>query len=234
MEAVVQAVNPLLPLRSFLDSKIDMSLLTLMSVLKSHYRESDSTVLFNKLANASQASDEDSISFLLRAMELKAKVLFGSKTSDIKYSQEQVQRLFVKVVEGGLTSESVRVKFRSSLDTSASDELLLERLTQIVTDESERDTRLRQNAKAARVRKVETEPDTKYDELRGMVEKLTVEVKAMIADRQSFDQHRSYEQRRPKRGCTPCQKDGIGDKCRHCYRCGKDEGHISRNCPLNE
>ena len=239
VEAVVQAVNPLLPLRSFLDSKIDMTLLTLMSVLKSHYRESDSTVLFNKLANASQASDEDSVSFLLRTMELKAKVLFVSKTSDIKYSQEQVQRLFVKVVEAGLTSESVRVKFRSSLDATVTDEVLLERLTQIVTEESDRDAKLKQNVKAARVRKVETcEPDKKYDELKEMVERLTVQVQAMVTERQSSDQQRvyeqrPYEQRPPRRGCTACQKDGIASKCRHCYKCGRDDGHISRDCPLN-
>ena len=154
-----------------------------------------------------------------------------SKTSDIKYSIEQVQRLFLKVVENGLTSEPIRVKLRGALHIHASDEELLSKLTNICIEEKDRESKLTKQAKIVRARAVEAKEAAKRESeltcLKKLVEKLSVEVRELSADAGKAKHWRSSV-----RGCDTCRKDGKGPTCRHCYKCGS-AAHIARDCPLN-
>lgn len=233
IEAVIQAINASIPLRGFLDTKRDLTLNTLMHVLASHFQEGDTTEMFNRLSNIVQNAGEDPVTFLLRAMELKEKILHASLASEIKYSQEQVQRQFLKVVESGLTSEPIRVKFRSALTMGVADEKLLDALTTICIQERDHDNKLKRNVKVARAHAVEVqdanESESEVSALKKMVEKLSVEVRELSAE---TGKAKAWQRSSSIRGCEACRKDGVGWQCRHCYKCG-DVSHISRNCPLN-
>ena len=124
VEAVIQSINPSIPLRGFLDTKRGLNLTSLMQILSSHFQECDTIELFNRLSNLVQRNDEDVLVFLLKATELKEKILHVSDTSDIKYSHEQVQRQFLKVVENRLQNEAIRMRIRSYLKIDVKDEEL--------------------------------------------------------------------------------------------------------------
>ena len=223
IEAVIQSVDANLPLRSFLDSKTDIDLQGLLSIIKSACRETDSTTLFMKLSNTIQSHDEDAVSFLIKLMEIKAKIIFSSENSDVTYSKDQVQKVFLKGLENGLLDEAVRTKFRSFLRTEASDEKLLEKLTEIVVEEKDRDAKMQKNMKS-RIRQVEVKESDKVNELKDMVKELTAEVKTLKAEHS--EQRRDT---RARRGCRSCREKGWGMSCKHCFRCGS-EGHFSRDC----
>ena len=230
-EAVIQAISPTIPLRAFLDNKRELSLNTLMLIIHAHFQEGDTTELFNQLSNEIQHPNEDAMTFMLRVMEMKEKILYLSKTSDIKYSFDQVQRLFLKVVENGLASEPIRVKLRSALSVAATDEDLLCRLTNICIEEKDRDSKLSKQAKTARARAVEAkevvENESELASLTKLVEKLSVQVRELSAEAGKGKHWRSSIH-----GCDTCRKDGKGSKCRHCYECGSTS-HIARDCTLN-
>ena len=76
VEAVISAIVPSLPLRSYLESVKDLTLNQLESILRSHYREKQGAELYQILATLSQLPGEDPRSFLLRGDEHQAKVNF--------------------------------------------------------------------------------------------------------------------------------------------------------------
>ena len=230
-EAVIQAISPTIPLRAFLDNKRELSLKTLMTIIHAHFQEGDTTELFNQLSNEIQHASEDAMTFMLRVMEMKEKILYLSKTSEIKYTFDQVQRLFLKVIENGLASEPIRIKLRGSLNVQANDEALLCKLTNICIEEKDRESKLTKQAKTARARAVEAkevvEKESDLASLTKLVEKLSVQVRELSAEA-----GRGKHWRSSVHGCDACRKEKKGSTCRHCYKCGST-AHIARDCTLN-
>ena len=111
-EAVTKAISPGMTLRSFLECNPDLPLSKLRKILRSHYREISSTELYKSLSTLAQASNEDSQSFLFRALELRQRVIFTSKEADskIKYNPKMIQNLFLHSLETGLRDEAIRSK----------------------------------------------------------------------------------------------------------------------------
>ena len=99
IEAVIRAIVPSLPLRSYLESVKDSTLNQLKSILRSHYPEKHGAELHQMLATLLQLPGEDPPSFLLRGMEIRQKlILEGSQEdlSNLTYNSEHVQMLFLK------------------------------------------------------------------------------------------------------------------------------------------
>lgn len=70
VQAVIHAVSPWLKLRSYLEGKIKFTLIALRQILGAHYAEKDETVLYEQLTKAVQGSNETSLDFLIRVLDL--------------------------------------------------------------------------------------------------------------------------------------------------------------------
>ena len=103
-DAVIRAMTPGLQLRSYLEGKENLTLPALRRILRSHYQERSATELYKQLTSEVQSGKETPQNFLIRAMDLRQKILFASQEveSSLKYDPALVQSLFMHTV---LTSE---------------------------------------------------------------------------------------------------------------------------------
>ena len=94
--AIIKAIKPGLQLRSYIETLQDVKLPRLRQILRSHYREKSGTQLYQELAPICQGPKETPDAFLLRALDLRQKILFASQEADtnLKYDPSLVQGLF--------------------------------------------------------------------------------------------------------------------------------------------
>ncbi|KAK0150696.1 hypothetical protein N1851_008208 [Merluccius polli] len=136
---IMEAVNPGLKLRSYLEGKRDLTLAT--QILRTHYAEKDATVLYQQLTKAVQGPGEIALDFLVRVLDLRQKVLFASERaqSGLKYNRELVQSQCFQSIMTGLSNDNIREEMRRYLqDELSSDELLLQKMQITQHNESER------------------------------------------------------------------------------------------------
>lgn len=93
IEAVIRAVNPGLPLRDMLEIKRGLTLTTLFTILKGHYKVDSTTDLYHQLINISQEHTESVLNVIFRAIELKEKLLWKATNGDTdeQYSKNTTQ-----------------------------------------------------------------------------------------------------------------------------------------------
>lgn len=86
-DAVIRAITPGLQLRSCLEGKENLTLPALRRILRSHYQERSATELYKQLTAEVQSNKETPQNFLIRAMDLRQKILFASQEveSSLKY-----------------------------------------------------------------------------------------------------------------------------------------------------
>lgn len=144
VEAVILAICPGLPLRSYLESTPDLKLPRLRQILRSHFRESNASDLYHQLTSLTQSPKEDALSFVMKALELRQKIIFASKEADvaIKYNAELVQSQFLHTVDMGLLDDGVRHRIQPLLKGQTSDELLIQETNVAVAQEAERKSKL--------------------------------------------------------------------------------------------
>ena len=109
VNAVLRAITPGLYLRDALETTENLTLSRLMKFLQSHFVERNTIGLCHHLSSITQGSQETTTQFVYLAMSLRQKLIVLSKspTAEIKYDQDLVQRLFIKSLETGLTSETI-------------------------------------------------------------------------------------------------------------------------------
>lgn len=167
VDAVVRAIVPSLQLRSYLEGKSDLSLPTLRRILRSHYQERSATELYRQLTTEVQSHKETPQNFLIRAMDLRQKILFASQEaeSSLKYDPALVQSLFMHTVLTGLQNDNIKTDLQPYLlQTSTADELLLERLNISCANEKERQDKKRQTAsRQTTVHSVQSSDTTEKD-----------------------------------------------------------------------
>lgn len=110
IDAVIRAITPGLQLRSYLEGKDKLILPALRRILRCHYQERGATELYKRLTSEVQNSKETPQNFLLRAMDLRQKILFASQEADssLKYDPVLVQSLFMHTVLTGLQSDIIK------------------------------------------------------------------------------------------------------------------------------
>ena len=244
-EEVTEQVIPGLQLRSYLEGRAGLDLPTLRKILRSHYRENDATALFQELSTAAQERKESEHDFVLRAMDLRQKILFACKEagSGVTYGEEQVQQVFLHTVSTGLQNDIIRQELKPFLVGDGSDEALLEALTVAVGNEAERRQKLfRKPSQNSNVNEVFAHPEQEAkpkeqkptkDEGRKSLpdwEQMKAAIRSIVQTEMKTHtppQPPSYQRRR--RGCPSCQEAGQGDSCSHCFRCGSSE-HYARGC----
>ncbi len=145
IEAVTSAVSPGLPLRELLEIKRDLTLSTLKTILRGHYKIDSSSDLLHRLMNISQEPKESAQSFLFRAIELKEKLLWtsGDEQDGEQFSPELIQRKFLRSVETGLLNDAVKFQIKPYLsDPKVADKVLIEKTGEAANLELERQTKL--------------------------------------------------------------------------------------------
>lgn len=145
IEAVIRAVSPGLPLRDLLEIKRDLTLVTLKTILRGHFKVDSSSDLLHRLMTLSQDPKESAQNFLFRAIELREKLYkLGDEDEGEKLSSDLIQRRFVRSLETGLISDAVKFQLKPYLyDHHVSDEVLIERVNEAANLEQERQQKLK-------------------------------------------------------------------------------------------
>lgn len=145
IEAVIRAVSPGLPLRDLLEIKRGLTLVTLKTILRGHYKVDSSSDLLHRLMTLSQDPKESAQNFLFRAIELREKLYkLGDEDEGERLSSDLIQRRFVRSLETGLISDSVKFQLKPYLcDHHVSDEVLIERVNEAANLEQERQQKLK-------------------------------------------------------------------------------------------
>ncbi len=113
----------------------------LRRILRSHFQEKNATELYKKLTTEVQRPRETPQSFLIRALDLRQKILFASQEDDsgLKYDPALVQNMFLHTVLTGLQNDHIQSDLQPYLsDSTVPDEVLLEKLNIACSNESER------------------------------------------------------------------------------------------------
>ena len=145
-DGVIRAISPGMVFRSYLETFSDLKLDRLRKIIRSHYGVKDTTEMYQNLASLCQGPKETPQAFLIRALDLRQKILFASDedTSVLKYDKEHIQKLFLRTAETALQDESIRAKLRPYLkDINVLDEDLIQQLNAAVSSESERCRKLK-------------------------------------------------------------------------------------------
>ena len=247
-EAVVKSISPDLQLRGFLEGKAELT-----------------TTLFNQLSNTAQLSTETPLDFVIRLMNLRQKVLFVSKEGDnrFEYSESLLQKQFLHSVVTGLRNDSIKGEMKVLVkQPNFSDEDLLEALNKAVSDENERQGKIKKSSSCSVVGVEDAKPQVEKKhkenplliEIRELKTQLQ-EVAAMKSDVEDLKRRfqsntrergnnggdnatggggngASSSNRRQRGKCTNCVRDNV-DRCQHCFKCGGTD-HIRAGCRNSE
>ena len=128
-------------LQEYLEAMRDSGLPSVMKIIRAHYHEKSAAELYTSLANIVQSPSEEPRELLLRALNLREKIIFASheEHSKLKYDDTQCQSLFLHAIETGLISNNLRSRMRPLLKTMhVIDKDLIAELNVAVTEEAER------------------------------------------------------------------------------------------------
>ena len=143
--AVRKAVAAGSNLRTYLDSKTNMSLDSMLSFIRSALKEKSSSEWYQELNNTCQSNLEDAQRFVLRAMQLREKVLMASQAEgSLRYDERLVQALFLHTIRTGLKDDSTKARIEPFVrkDATISNEALIEELNLAASESAERRTKI--------------------------------------------------------------------------------------------
>ncbi len=244
VEAVIKAIAPGVRLRGYLESCTDLPLTKVRSFLKSHYQEQGASDLYHELSAAKQEKGETPQGFVMRALDLRQKIVLASKDTDtgISYDPVTARELFQMAVRTGLANDNIRSDIKVYLQGSVSDEVLLEQLNVAANTEAKRQQKSLPTKSATRIHAVQADSEAQdknkkkhsstkaVEDLTERIDALHVEMASIKSelsrDREDFQQRRGHIR---ERGCESCKKKGVGSSCQHCFRCGSSE-HFARGC----
>jgi hypothetical protein len=218
-------------LRHYLDSCRDVPLNSLKENLRPYYNEKMSDELYSELGSLVQGNKEKPCDFLIRAVNLRNKILGEAEDSrgpHSRYVPERVHGLFSRSVQTGLKDLSIRQEYKQFLEKKVpKDEEFIQAITKIVIRENERRTK--------RGRTDVHAMSTMEDVVTSTIQTIAAEIKALRAEIAEVKLTESSDSNQPRlddqgRGCPSCRQKGGGRSCRHCWTCGKDD-HRRRDCP---
>lgn len=170
IEAVIKAVSPGLHLCDLLEVKRDLTLSTLKTTLRGHYKIDSSSDLLHRLMNISQEPKESAQHFLFRAIELREKLLWrsGDENKWEQFSPDLIQHKFLCSLETGLFSEAVKFQLKPYFSNcSVTDEVLIEKMNEAASLELKRQNKLRRTTtvKPPRINEMHTEQQVNNSQL---------------------------------------------------------------------
>ena len=248
--SVIKAITPESHLRTYLESKHSLTLSSLIEVMRSHFREKDSTSIFSELSNAVQAANESCLDFIIRAMCLREKVISLS-VEGCAYDSHLVNQRFSHTILTGLRNNNIRNELRIFLKNKhVVDEELLKVVTEAVANETEHSEKtekrnivkintLEYTGKQIKEKELPLPQQIKEmkvaqeRELSAMRDELH-EIKSLLhaATMNNYSDSRRFPQQRRKtmrRKCQVCYANGAVS-CFHCFQCGSGDHRVA-NCP---
>ena len=114
-------------------------------ILRNHYGVKNTTELYQSLASICQGGKEIPQAFLMRALDLRQKILSASQEGEdsLKYDAQHIKQLFCGTVETGIQDKGIRNKLRPYLSNpQTADKEFIHRLNVSVSAEEERGRKL--------------------------------------------------------------------------------------------
>ena len=257
IDAVIKCISPSLPLRDYIEAMRETGIDAILKILRAHFQEKNASELYSSLANLAQSPSEEPQNFLMRALNLREKIIFASKQggSKLRYDPDQCQSMFLHTIETGLISNTLRSRMRVLLQKQGvTDAELISELNLAVTEESERNAKLGFGRGKAKISEVQVTPPEKgkakveKKEEPSVTETLLAEIKSLKSDvanlRENWNKNQAQGSlqekpqryrgpRKSRRGCESCCKAGRGSECTHCWKCGGN-GHFAHECAGNQ
>ena len=118
---------------------------TVIKIIRAHYQEKNASEHYASLSSLVQKANEQPQNFLLRALNLREKLLFVSKVegSELKYDAAQCQSMFLYALETGLISNNLRLRMRVFIQQwDITDAELITQLNLADAEKSERNGKL--------------------------------------------------------------------------------------------
>ena len=140
--AIIRAIVPGLYLRTYLEGRHDWDLPSVMTILRTHYKEKDATAVFTEMGNASQGPEDTEHAFCVRMMGLRDKVMWLTFEEGGFYDERLVQSQFQHALFTGLRSEDARHELRAALrHPGLTDEQLLVHVNEYMMNSVEHQTK---------------------------------------------------------------------------------------------
>lgn len=233
VDGVVKAIPHTAVLRQYIDSCEDNTLASLRKLLRAHFAEKSATELYSELQSIVQKKNETACDYLMRAMDIRNKILFASKEdgATIKYDAELVNALFTRSVPTGLQDSEIRTEFSSVLKTKHEDSVLVFEIQTIVARVDERKMKFKAevSVRSNELKPTVTTTDIELKELRTEVAALRQALSFATNQQHSVCSANVNAGNPPRRysnrsmGCNDCKSKDIGRNCNHCWQCGSSE-----------
>ena len=222
-------------LRNYLEMRVieDGSLKTLCEHLRMEYQGKTPTEYFQELSDLRQGKEESANTFVMRALELRDKIIFTAEHDEgsVPYDQRQVKLLFLSTLKTGLRKD-VAVEIDSYLkDPKVSDVELRNQINKAETSLRKR----QQKDEAASKLKTPIKPNInaiteKDEEVKNFMKQMQEQMTSLSLKVESLSKKDNKQPNKPgpRPKCSKCKAESV-EKCNHCMKCGQ-EGHISRGC----
>ena len=185
IDAVIRAISLHSSLRSYVETRKDLSLPKLRKILRVHYREKSAPELYQNLATIFQEPKETPQQFLLRSLDLRNKVGFASKESDceVQYDEPLIQKTFMKSFETGLRDDILAANLRPILRLSElSDEDLMRHVNELASHQAERQSKLACERRSAKINACEVDGAEIKERKHGGENKILAEIREIKSD----------------------------------------------------
>ena len=150
--AIIRAIVPGLDLRTYLEGRHDWDLPSVMTILRTHFKERDATAVFTEMSNASQGPDDTEHAFCVRMMGLRDKVMMLTFEEGGYYDERLVQSQFQHALYTGLRSDAARHELRTVLrQPGLTDEQLLVHVNEFMMNSMEHNSKTNGNGSSTAV-----------------------------------------------------------------------------------
>jgi hypothetical protein len=142
--SVIKAIKPGNNLRNYLESRVELSEQAFFQILRSHFKEKDSTLVFHDLSNAVQLTSESEMDFCLRVMSLRERVVTLSSEEGVSFDSNLLKKRFFHTLFTGFKNDTIRLELQHILKSGTiSDEDLLHEISLAMSTEQERSNKLK-------------------------------------------------------------------------------------------
>ena len=125
--------------RTYLELKKDLTVSSLLEILKTNFSVKDSGALFTELCNCTQDEDQKVGDFVFQLMVLREMIMDLGVEEGNPYDKTFLQKRLLRTLYVGIRSDSVRMELKDVFtDTNAPDEKILSAVNKTVAQETER------------------------------------------------------------------------------------------------